>query len=467
MKPLYAILAAGLLPFALTQTALAANALPASQASAIAKEAYLYGFPVVEMYKTLYAQAVDQGGPDYKAPFNQVGNTARVFTPQDKAFVTPNSDTPYSFLWMDLRAEPLVVTLPPIDANRYYSVQLIDLYTQNFDYLGTRTTGNGGGKFLVAGPHWTGQPPAGISKTVRSESDIVYALYRTQLFDEKDLDNVRKIQSGYTVEPLSTYLKQAAPPAPGKVEWPKPVPGMSDNPALFRYLNFMLDFAQPQPAERPMLERFAQIGVKPGAPFDETRLDNARREALQAGIETGKADFETFKKTKVNTHQITSSDLFGSRDHLKGNLLYRYAGANMGIFGNSAEEAVYLSYFTDGQGQPVNGASHDYTLHFAEGQLPPAKAFWSLTMYDGASKLLVENPIHRYLINSRMLESLKPDPDGGITLYVQHDSPGAAKESNWLPAPDGPFYAVLRLYMPGPEVANGTWKQPMLSTSSR
>jgi hypothetical protein len=448
--------------------ALAADAtISQSEATAIAKEAYLYGFPVVEMYKTLYAQAVDSKGPDYKAPFNQIGSSARVFTPQDKAFVTPNSDTPYSFLWMDLRAEPLVLTLPAIEPQRYNSVQLIDLYTQNFGYLGTRTTGNQGGRYLVAGPHWQGITVKGVGQVIQSESNIVYALYRTQLFDEQDLSKVRTIQNGYQVQPLSAYLKQSPPSPPAAIDWPKPEAHMSDTPAVFRYLSFMLAFAAPQASEVTLLERFARIGIVPGRPFDEKSLSPTRLAALQAGIDAGKAEFATFKKTRVDTHQIGSNDLFGSREHLHGNTLYRYAGAEMGIFGNSAEEANYMGYFTDAKGRPVDGGRRNYTLHFAKGQLPPAKAFWSLTMYDGASKLLVENPLKRYLINSRMLDSLARNADGGVTLYLQHDSPGQARQSNWLPTPAGPFYAVLRVYMPEPQVASGQWQQPMLGSTDR
>ena len=185
--------------------------VPLEEARVIAKEAYLYAFPMVEAYKTLYAQAVDKGGPNYKAPFNQIGNTAQVFTPKDTAIITPNSDTPYSMMWMDLRAEPLVLTLPEIDAKRFYHVQLIDLYTHNFAYLGKRATGSKGGNFLVAGPNWKGETPAGIEKVVRSETEIAYALYRTQLFGAADLENVRKIQAQYKVQPLSAFLKQPAP----------------------------------------------------------------------------------------------------------------------------------------------------------------------------------------------------------------------------------------------------------------
>ncbi|MDE1167316.1 MAG: DUF1254 domain-containing protein [Pseudomonas sp.] len=447
--------------------ALAEFSATPSEAEALAKQAYLYGFPVVEMYKTLYAQAVDKDGPDYKAPFNQIGNTARVFTPKDTAFITPNSDTPYSFVWLDLRAEPQVLTLPAVDGSRYYSTQLIDLYTQNFAYLGTRTTGNKGGHFLVAGPHWKGPKPANVDKVVRSEGDIVYGLYRTQLFDDKDLDKVQQIQQGYKVQPLSEYLKQPAPPAAPAIDWPAPQADMSDSPALFRYLDFMLGFAQPVASETELFKRLAKIDVGPGAAFDEKSLSPEQLAALQRGIEAGKAEFAELKKTKIDTHQLTSGDFFGTREHLKNNYLYRYVGANMGIFGNSAAEANYLGYFTDAKGQPANAAKQNYTLHFKKGELPPAKAFWSLTMYDAKTKLLVDNPLDRYLINSRMLGQLHKDADGGLTLYVQHDSPGTDKVSNWLPAPDGPFYGVLRVYMPGPTLANGQWKLPLLIPTAR
>ena len=433
------------------------------QARGIAKEAYLYGFPVVEMYKTLYAQAVDKGGPNFKAPFNRIGNTARVFTPKDTAIITPNSDTPYSFVWMDLRAEPLVLTLPEIAEERYYSVQLIDLYTQNFAYLGTRSTGNRGGHFMVVGPDWKGQQPVDIDRVVRSESNIAYALYRTQLFDEKDLEKVRKIQGSYKVQTLSQYLKQPAPATPAKISWPKPTASMTDSPELFRYLNFMLAFAPAQDSEKDLLARFARIGIVAGQPFDLKALTAEQRKALEDGISDAKAEFAAFKKDQVDTHQVTSGDFFGTRDHLNNNYLYRYAGANMGIFGNSADEAAYMGYFVDNAGKPVNGAKHSYTLHFAKDQLPPADAFWSLTLYDAKTKLLVANHSKRYLINSRMLPTLKRDADGGVTLYLQHSEPLKDQRSNWLPAPHGPFFAILRLYLPKPEVANGQWKLPALT----
>jgi len=268
------------------------------EARGIAKEAYLYGFPVVEMYKTLYTQAIDTKSPNYKAPLNQIGNTAKAFTAKDTAFVTPNADTPYSFIWMDLRTEPLVLTLPPIEEHRYYSVQLIDAYTQNFAYLGTRSTGNNGGHFMIAGPDWQGQQPLNIDRLLRSESNITYALYRTQLFDAKDLAKVKQIQKGYKVEPLSHYVKQKAPAPAPKITWPKPTPTMSETPDLFRYLNFMLAFTPPQDVEKDLLARFAKIGIGAGQPFDLKTLTADQRKALEDASPTPRPSSPNSRKTR-------------------------------------------------------------------------------------------------------------------------------------------------------------------------
>jgi len=459
------IAGAALLASASAATAPAISAdVSLEEARAIAKDAYIYGFPMVESYKTLYAQAVDQGGSNFKAPFNSIGNTANVFTPKDTAIITPNSDTPYSFVWMDLRTEPIVLTLPEIEPARYYSVQLIDLFTHNFAYLGKRTTGSGGGDFLIAGPTWTGEAPEGITKVVRCETEFAYALYRTQLFGPDDLDNVKRIQTGYQVRPLSAFRGQdAAPPAPS-IEWPKPEPAtMTTTPAIFRYMSFLLDFAPTDPSEVDTLARFAKIGVGAGQPFDESKLSPEMSKALQDGIADGQKEFADFKTAEVDTKKVHSNEFFGTRAFLKNNYLYRYAAAKLGIYGNSGEEAIYPAYFVDSTGQPLSAATNRYLLRFEKGQLPPANAFWSVTMYDGKTQLLVDNPLNRYLINSPMLASLKPDADGGLTLFIQNQSPGADKESNWLPAPAGPFYVAMRIYMPKPEVISGAWKEPPMT----
>ena len=232
------------------------------EARAIAREAYIYGFPLVETYKTLYKQAIDQTSPDYKAPLNQLGHSRIVATPEDKFVVTPNSDTPYSFAWLDLRLEPIVITMPKIEPDRYYSVQLIDLYTHNFGYLGTRSFGNEGGDFLIAGPGWRGEKPAGIRAVIPCETQILYALFRTQLFNPVDLKNVHQIQDAYQVRPLSMYLGNSAQNVAPAVDWPPLADGMSESVQVFSYLNFLLQFCPTHPSEKEMMAAFRQVGYR-------------------------------------------------------------------------------------------------------------------------------------------------------------------------------------------------------------
>jgi len=439
-----------------------AQELKADEARAIAREAFIYGFPIVEGYKTLYKQAVDKSGSDYKASFNHIGHARDVAKPEDTWVVTPNSDTPYSFAWLDLRAEPVVITMPKVENTRYYSAQLIDLQTFNFAYLGTRSFGNGGGDFLIAGPSWKGETPAGIKAVIPSETHLLYALFRTQLFNVGDIANVRAIQDGYRVQPLSAYLGRAALTAAPQIEWPRPVADMTESASVFTYLNFLLQFIPPHPSEAALLARFARLGIGPGRRFDPNTLPPEVQAAVAAGIKQAfDEDFAEMMK-RINAGTLSSGDVFGTRAFLKNNYVYRFTGAKLGIYGNSREEAFYPSYFADAEGKQPDASQHRYILRFERGQLPPARAFWSLTMYDGKSQLLVANPLNRYLLNSPMQETFKYGPDGSVTFYVQKDSPGTDKESNWLPAPSGPFYLILRIYVPKPETFNGQWQQPKL-----
>src|SRR5687768_17402676 len=199
-----------------------ANVTP-TEARAIAKEAYTYGFPMVHNYRIQFAYFVDRQNPEFKAPWNQIRNIPRVFTPDDTAIQTPNSDTPYSFVGMDLRSEPMVLTVPPIEKERYFSVQLIDAYTFNFDYIGSRATGNDGGSYVIAGPNWKGETPKGVKKVIRAETEFVFAVYRTQLFEPDDLDDVKKVQAGYKAQTLSAFLGQPAPKGEAAIDFIKPL----------------------------------------------------------------------------------------------------------------------------------------------------------------------------------------------------------------------------------------------------
>jgi hypothetical protein len=444
-----------------------AQSVSPADVRAIAKDAVIWGFPLVDSYRVQYSYFVDRGGAEYKAPWNTLVNNARVYTPDDKAIQTPNSDTPYSFVGADLRAEPLVITVPAIDKGRYYSIQFIDMYTFNFAYVGSRSTGNGAGSFLLAGPDWTGPKPANVKSVIHSETEFAFLLIRTQLFNPGDIDNVKKIQAGYKVQTLSQFLGKPAPaPAPA-INFLKPLTADDERTSLdfFKVLNFILQFCPTNPSEAALRTRFAKIGINAGKKFDAAALTPGMRQAYQDGMADAWNAFADYKTTRLDTGLSSSADGFGSRAFLKDHYIDRMAGAALGIYGNSKDEAIYPVYFIDADKQKLDGTRR-YAMHFAPGQLPPVNAFWSLTMYQLPASLLYANALNRYLINSPMLPNLKRDADGGMTLYVQHDSPGAEKEANWLPAPGGAFFVVMRLYWPKPEALNGKWTAPPLQKTN-
>lgn len=439
----------------------AAEVTPA-EARAIAKEAYVFGFPMVDNLRVQYAYFTDKSSPEYKAPYNTLFNIPRVFTPEDKAIQTPNSDTPYSWIGLDFRAEPMVFSVPKISKDRYWSLQLIDLYTHNFDYLGTRATGNDGGSFMIAGPSWRGETPKGITKVIRCETNLASAQFRTQLFNAGDLENVIRIQKQYLVQPLSAFLGQPAPKAGPAIDFPKPLTPQTQKTSLefFNLLSFGLQFCPVHPSEKEIMARLAKIGVGDGMFFRADKLDEDIKQAIEGGMADAWVEFGNLKK-RVEAGEITSGDILGTRGFLKNNYGFRMLAAGLGIYGNTKQEAMYPAYYVDGDGKPLNGANR-YTLRFAPGQLPPVEAFWSLTMYEQPASLLVANSINRYLLNSTMLDQFTEDTDGGLTLLVQQDSPGKEKEANWLPTPTGPFSVIMRLYVPKAEALNGTWKNPPL-----
>lgn len=427
----------------------------------IAKQAYIYGFPMVDSYRVQYSYFIDSASPEYKGPWNEVHSVARVYTPADTAVQTPNSDTPYSMLGADLRSEPLVLFVPPVAKERYYSLQFVDGYTYNFAYLGSRASDNDGGAYLLAGPGWNGEKPEGIREVIKSATDFALVIYRTQLLGPDDLENVTKLQAGYKAEPLSTFLKKPSPAASPTIDWPAPLTAEEQKTSLrfFDLFDFQLKFAPTLPAEQDIRARFASIGLTGDGTFHAEMLSPENQEAFKSGMADAWAEFNGFKKDKIDTGEVKSGDLFGTQEELNGNYLYRMAAAVIGIYGNSKQEAMYPALSTDSDGAPLTGADK-YTLTFPAGQLPPVNAFWSLTMYKMPESLLVDNPINRYVINSPMLPDLVKNPDGSITLYIQNASPDPEKEANWLPSPPGPFTMFMRLYWPKPDALDGSWQPP-------
>lgn len=357
-----------------------------------------------------------------------------------------------------------MLTVPAVEKDRYFSVQLIDGYTFNFAYIGSRTTGNDGGSFLIVGPEWEGETSEGINGVFRAGTDLAWALYRTQLFSPDDIANVQAVQAGYEVEPLSAFLGTEPPPPAPAIDFRKPLTPEAQRTSLefFDVLNFVLQFAPVDPSEVALRERFARIGVTAGEPFDAEAFSPEVQQAIRQGMDDAWAQYAAFKTNEIDTGKTTSGDVFGTREFLRNNYLYRMTGAVLGICGNSREEAMYPVYTTDAAGAPLDGSKESYTLRFAPDQLPPVNAFWSLTLYELPSSLLYANDLNRYLINAPMLPGLKRDADGGLTLHISHTSPGAERESTWLPAPDGPFWLILRLYWPQQGALDGTWTQPPL-----
>ena len=437
-----------------------------AETKAIAEEAFVYGLPLVMNYAVMNEFVVDRNSGQFKAPFNTISNEARVFTYKDTAVVTPNSDTPYSMLWLDLRAEPMVISVPAVPKQRYYSVQLIDGNAYNYGYVGSRATGNEAGAYLVAGPDWKGETPPGIKKVFRSTTPFALTIFRTQLFDAKDMPNVQKVQAGYQAQPLSAFLNQAPPPAAPTIDFvPATTAGIKAN--FYEYLDAALQFVPETPEDRAIRARLASIGIGPGRTFAFKDLSPEHKAAVLLAMKEGDDKVDRYLASgmkDVNGWKVGS--LFGDRAFYNGDWLKRAAAAKGGIYGNDAVEAMYPMTRVDATGETIDTSKHHYTLTFPVGKLPPVNAFWSVTMYDGKTQLLIENPINRYLINSPMLPAMKKNPDGSLTIHIRKDSPGKAKEANWLPAPNGAVYLVMRLYWPKdapPSIlpaGEGTWSPP-------
>ena len=439
-----------------------------SETRAIAEEGYIYGLPIVMNYAIMYEYAVDKSSSQYKAPFNQIRSLHHVATYKDTAIISPNSDTPYSMMFMDLRTEPIVLSVPAVTKPRYYSVQLIDGSTYNFGYIGSRSTGDEAGDYMVVGPDWKGVMPPGIRKVFRSETQLPFAVFRTQLFNPADMPNVVAIQSGYKAQPLSAYLKQPAPPAAPAIDFPRINNDLAKTD-FFTYLGFALQFGPAAPEEVAIRAKLARLGIGADKKFSFEQLSAEQKSAVVQGMQDGHAKVENAIKnlgTKVNGWNIVGAG--GDSAFYHGDWLKRAAVAQAGIYANDAAEATYPLTTTLPDGEPLDAGKHNYTITFREGQLPPVNAFWSVTMYDGKTQLLIENSIDRYLINSPMLSTMTKNADGSLTLYLQKTSPGADKENNWLPAPNDLMYLVMRLYWPKTEApsilppGNGTWSPPQI-----
>jgi hypothetical protein len=307
-----------------TDVAAGVPAPTVAEVKAIAEEGFVYGLPIVMNYAVMHQYVIDRNSGQFKAPFNQVYNEHRVFTFEDTAIPTPNSDTPYSLAWMDLRAEPVVISVPAVDKKRYYSVMLVDGNTFNYGYIGSRATGNEAGDYLVVGPRWKGDTPPGIKKVFQSTTDFSIGIFRTQLFDAADLPNVVKVQDGYKLQPLSAYLKQPAPPTVPTPAWPplgkdvvkahrdafdaidKLENKLFVETHFFDYLDFALQFAPAGPEEEAIRARLARIGIGPGSKFAFKDLSVEHKAAILLGMREGRGPGRSTRRSPGSASRSTA-----------------------------------------------------------------------------------------------------------------------------------------------------------------
>ena len=422
-------------------------------ARAIAKDAYIYAFAMLESYQTWYSQAVDKSSNAFVGGFNVYRHYSEPFTPDNHDIVTPNNDTPYSWAWLDLRAEPIVVSVPAVPKDRYYVMQWMDLFTYNFAYIGVRATGFEAGNYLIAGPRWKGPALPGIKRVFKAETEIVGTLTRTALEGPDDVANVKALQAQYKLQPLSAFLGKPAPPPAPAISFPPYDKTKAHSHDFIGYLNFLLQFAEPpDPSEVAIRKRFEKIGIVPGQPWDAAKVDRATLVAIDAGVKDGQ---DAIDAQAAKT--FSSNGLFGSRALLKTNYLTRDVAAMKGLYGNSLEEAWYGGYVGDGTKPSI--------IHFTKENLPPAKFFWSATLYTLPDRFLYANPINRYSIGDRT-KGLVYGKDGSLTIYVSNTPPAKDEESNWLPAPAAKYSLVARVYGPSKEAMTGKWNLPPLQPAS-
>jgi hypothetical protein len=444
----------------------AAEAVTPEKASAIAEEAYIYAFPMMENYRTMYVQAIDRTAPGYGAPFNELTHKTDLLGPEFKDIVRPNNDTMYSFGWLDLRAQPIVITVPEIK-DRYYSVQLVDMFTHNFGYIGTRATGTEAGSYVVAGPQWEGIKPGDAKALFRSESSFVYCIIRTEVDGPDDVAAVVDLQKRYHLTAMNVFLGRSRVPTATGITFPTYDPRRAKSAAFIDLLGFLLSQVVAVPEEQELMSRFAEIGIRAGALSASLALSPELRDAVDAGVGQGIMAIDEAMHDPSKLEGVVMrvdhgwqgmAGIFGPGEEMRTKYLVRAGAAMLGLYGNDANEAYYPIGNDDASGDPMDASKHSYVMRFDKDELPQVEAFWSMTMYSLPDQLMVANPIHRYSIGDR--SKLRYGKDGSLTIYVQHESPGKKQASNWLPAPDGPFSLQFRMYLPKPEAFDPLYLPP-------
>ncbi len=458
MKPI--ILAAVAAVSLLIVGAPARSEVTEQEAHAIGVDAYLYFYPLVTMDITrLQSTNIEPGKEFGKGPMNMFTNVPAYPAGDFKGVVRVNFDTLYSIAWLDMTAEPMVVSAPNTDG-RYYLLPMLDMWSDVFASPGWRTTGTKAGSFLVTPPGWNGAVPQGLTR-IDAPTPYVWIIGRTRTDGPADYDAVHKIQAGYQVTPLSHWGKpaqHAAAKIDPSIDMKTPPKTQVDTmPAgkFFAYAAELLKVNPPHITDQPMIAQLKKIGIEPGKNFDLDQADPAVRKALSTVAE----DAQHLMAWKVPTLARVVSGWSMNTDTMGvyGNYyLKRAMVAQLGLGANLPEDAIYPLNLADASGRPLDGASK-YLIHFEKADVPPVDAFWSITLYD-SDGFQVENTLHRFALSSWM--PFKTNADGSLDLYFQNETPGADKEANWLPAPKGPFNLTMRMYAPKSQALTGKWNPP-------
>uniref|UniRef100_I2PX48 DUF1254 domain-containing protein n=1 Tax=Desulfovibrio sp. U5L TaxID=596152 RepID=I2PX48_9BACT len=433
-------------------------------------EAYIYGYPLVTMEMTRRVMTNVEKPEGTRAPMGQFVRMREYPSAEFRDVTAPNADTLYTTAWINVGQEPYVLTLPDAK-DRYYLFPMLDGWTNVIQAPGKRTTGTGPQKYAITGPGWKGKLPEGV-KEYKSPTSIVWLLGRIYCTGTpEDYAAVHKMQDEISLVPLSSYAKPYTPPA-GKVD-----PAIDMKLAVreqvnalsaqdyFNLLAKLMKDNPPSSADKPMLAKLAKLGIVPGQPFDGSKLSPVALEAFSMVPKIANEKIMLWMKEGIITGDMklehgwvftTKTGKYGT-DYIQRALI-----TAIGLGANLPQDAVYPT----SEGPSVLGSytgEKKYVMHFEKGQLPPVQGFWSLTMYD-KDYFFVKNPINRQSLSAR--QDLKPNADGSVDLYIQNESPGADKESNWLPSPKDKFILMLRLYWPretNPSILNGTWKIPAVT----
>jgi hypothetical protein len=423
-------------------------------------EAYIFGYPLVTMETTRRVTTNAAKVEGLRGPMGQFASAREYPSAAFKDVTAPNADTLYSSGWLDLAKEPWVLHVPD-EHGRYYLMPMLNGWTDVFADPGTRTTGTAAGDFAIVGPGWHGELPPGVEE-LRSSTNMVWIIGRTYCTGTpEDYAAVHAIQAEYKLVPLSAWGKPYTPPSgtvDPAIDMKTPVREQverMDTVSFFTMLATLIKQNPPYAEDAPVVARLKRIGLVPGQDFDPSKIASAPgiQDVPKLAIERIAAHFLSAGEDLNGWVFFKPGGRYGT-DYIQRALITRY-----GLGCNLTDDAVYPTTTTDAAAGKLDGANK-YVMRFTRGQTPPVRGFWSLTMYD-AQYFFVANPLNRYTLSAR--NALKASPDGAIELLIQASSPGPDKEANWLPAPNGPFVLMMRLYWPKdrpPSLLDGTWKPP-------